>query len=57
MCRYTFFFALPELPEGVVHANRWHFFRHFLSDARPEYTPEEMDRYVEAGRSRARPPG
>ena len=57
MCRYTFFFALPELPEGVVHANRWHFFRHFLHDARPEYTPEEMDRYVEAGRSRARPPG
>jgi epoxide hydrolase 4 len=45
---YFFFFALPELPESVVHANRWHFFRHFLSDARPEYTPEEMDRYVEA---------
>ncbi len=32
----------------VVQANRWHFFRHFLRDARPAYTPEEMDRYIEA---------
>jgi epoxide hydrolase 4 len=31
-----------------VHANRWHFFRHFLHDARPAYTPEEIDRYVQA---------
>jgi pimeloyl-ACP methyl ester carboxylesterase len=31
-----------------VHANQWHFFRHFLHDARPAYTPEEMDRYIEA---------
>jgi pimeloyl-ACP methyl ester carboxylesterase len=31
-----------------VHADRWHFFRHFLRDARPGYTPEEIDRYVEA---------
>jgi pimeloyl-ACP methyl ester carboxylesterase len=45
---YFFFFDLPDLPEGVVHANRWHFFRHFLHDARPAYTPEEIDRYVEA---------
>ena len=45
---YFFFFALPELPESVVHANRWHFFRHFLRDARPAYTPEEIERYVEA---------
>jgi pimeloyl-ACP methyl ester carboxylesterase len=45
---YFFFFALPGLPESVVHANRWHFFRHFLGDARPAYTPEEIDRYVEA---------
>jgi pimeloyl-ACP methyl ester carboxylesterase len=45
---YFFFFALPELPEAVVHANHWHFFRHFLHDARPPYTPEEIDRYVEA---------
>jgi pimeloyl-ACP methyl ester carboxylesterase len=45
---YFFFFDLPELPEAVVHANRWHFFRHFLHDARPPYTPAEMDRYIEA---------
>jgi pimeloyl-ACP methyl ester carboxylesterase len=45
---YFFFFDLPEVPELVVHANRWHFFRHFLHDARPAYTPEEMDRYIEA---------
>ena|SRR5690349_11784294 len=45
---YFFFFAVPELPEAVVHANNWHFFRHFLHDAQPAYTPQEMDRYVEA---------
>jgi pimeloyl-ACP methyl ester carboxylesterase len=45
---YFFFFDLPELPEAVVHADRWHFFRHFLRDAHPAYTPEEMERYIEA---------
>jgi epoxide hydrolase 4 len=45
---YFFFFDLPELPESVVHADHWGFFRHFLRDASPAYTPEEMDRYVEA---------
>ncbi|WP_374969270.1 alpha/beta fold hydrolase [Terrabacter sp. BE26] len=45
---YFFFFALPDLPESVVHANDWHFFRHFLHDANPPYTPEEIDHYVEA---------
>ena len=45
---YFFFFDLPELPEAVVHANHWHFFRHFLHDARPAFTPEETDRYIEA---------
>jgi pimeloyl-ACP methyl ester carboxylesterase len=45
---YFFFFGLPKLPESVVQANNWHFFRHFLQDANPEYTPEEIDRYVEA---------
>jgi pimeloyl-ACP methyl ester carboxylesterase len=45
---YFFFFDLPGLPESVVHANNWHFFRHFLSDARPPYTEEEMAHYVEA---------
>jgi hypothetical protein len=45
---YFFFFDLPDLPEALVHANHWHFFRHFLHDAHPAYTPEEIDRYVEA---------
>jgi pimeloyl-ACP methyl ester carboxylesterase len=45
---YFFFFALQGLPESVVEANHWHFFRHFLHDANPAYTPEEIDRYVEA---------
>jgi len=45
---YFFFFDLPDLPETVVKANNWHFFRHFLSDARPEFTKEETDRYIEA---------
>ncbi len=45
---YFFFFDLPDLPETVVHANHWHFFRHFLHDARPAFTPEQTDRYVEA---------
>jgi epoxide hydrolase 4 len=31
-----------------VHANNWHFFRNFLHDADPAYTPEEIDRYIEA---------
>ena len=45
---YFFFFTLPWLPERVVRAKNFRFFRRFLRDARPEYTPEEMDRYVEA---------
>jgi epoxide hydrolase 4 len=45
---YFFFSALPGLPERVVHADRFRFFRRFLRDARPPYTPEEIDRYVEA---------
>ena len=45
---YFFFFATPGLPEEVVHARDWHFFRHFLHDANPPYTQEEFERYVEA---------
>jgi pimeloyl-ACP methyl ester carboxylesterase len=45
---YFFFFAVPGLPEDVVQARDWHFFRHFLHDADPPYTEEEMDRYIEA---------
>src|SRR5262249_57630822 len=45
---YFFFFAAPGLPEDVVHARDWHFFRHFLHDANPPYTPQEIERYIEA---------
>ena len=45
---YFFFFATPGLPEDVVPARDWHFFRHFLHDANPPYTREEIDRYIEA---------
>ena len=45
---YFFFFDLPDLPETVVHANGWHFFRHFLRDARPAFTPEQTGRYIQA---------
>jgi len=45
---YFFFFDIPALPESVVRASDWHFFRHFLQDARPAYTEQEMARYVAA---------
>jgi pimeloyl-ACP methyl ester carboxylesterase len=45
---YFFFFALPALPERVVRARRFRFLRRFLRDAQPAYTPQEMNRYVEA---------
>jgi epoxide hydrolase 4 len=45
---YFFYFALPGLPDSQVRAGRFRFFRRFLRDARPAYTPQEMDRYVEA---------
>ena len=47
---YMFFFQLPWLPERVVRARRWWFFRYaFEHDARPgAFTPEDIDRYVEA---------
>ncbi|MBV9040362.1 MAG: alpha/beta hydrolase [Acidimicrobiia bacterium] len=45
---YFFFFAAPGLPERVVRADHYRFFRRFLRDARPEYTPDEIARYVEA---------
>jgi pimeloyl-ACP methyl ester carboxylesterase len=35
---YFFFFAVPGMPEEVVHLRDWHFFRHFLHDANPPYT-------------------
>jgi hypothetical protein len=45
---YFFFFQPPELPEVLVRADRWRFFQHFLRDASPAYSPEEIDRYVDA---------
>ncbi len=46
---YFFFFDLPDLPESLVRADHWRFFRHFLRDARPgALTPQDMDRYIEA---------
>jgi pimeloyl-ACP methyl ester carboxylesterase len=45
---YFFFFALPALPERVVRARHWRFFRRFLRAARPAYTPQDIERYVEA---------
>jgi pimeloyl-ACP methyl ester carboxylesterase len=45
---YFFFFDLPDLPETVVRADNWRFFRHFLRDAHPAHTPEDIERYVEA---------
>src|SRR3984957_14829388 len=44
---YFFFFDLPDLPETVVRADHWHFFQHFLRDARPAFTPEQTERYIE----------
>jgi pimeloyl-ACP methyl ester carboxylesterase len=45
---YFFFFDLPDLPETVVQAGHWHFFRHFLHDARPALTQDETGRYIQA---------
>jgi len=50
---YFFFFDLPELPESVVHANHWHFFRHFLHDGFwqvREVEEEEVPGPAELGR-------
>ncbi len=54
---YFFFFATPGLPEEVVHARDWHFFRHFLEDASPPYTPQEIERYVESWSQPGAPAG
>ncbi len=47
---YIVFFQLPWLPERLVRARRWWFFRYgFEHDARPgAFTREDIDRYVEA---------
>ena len=46
---YFFYFQLPGLPESHVRAGHWRFFRNFLQAAHPgAYTPQEIERYVEA---------
>jgi pimeloyl-ACP methyl ester carboxylesterase len=45
---YFFFFAIPALPERVVRSRHWRFLRRFLRAARPAYTPQDIERYVEA---------
>jgi epoxide hydrolase 4 len=45
---YFFYFQLPELPEHHVRADDWQFLKDFLGDASPAYTPEELERYVQA---------
>jgi pimeloyl-ACP methyl ester carboxylesterase len=45
---YFFYFQLPELPEHHVRAKDWEFFQDFLRDAKPAYTPEEIQRYIAA---------
>jgi epoxide hydrolase 4 len=45
---YFFFFQLPALPDRVVRARNFRFFRRYQRDARPPYTPEETKRYVES---------
>jgi epoxide hydrolase 4 len=45
---YFFYFQFPKLPERRARRWHWRFFKRFLRDARPAYTAEEIDRYVEA---------
>ncbi len=45
---YFFYFQFPKLPERRARRRQWRFFKRFLRDARPSYTAEELDRYVEA---------
>ena len=45
---YFFYFQFPRLPERRARRRHWRFFKRFLRDARPPYTAEELERYVEA---------
>ena len=54
---YFFFFAVPGLPEEVVHLRDWHFFRHFLEDASPPYTTRRSNATLRRGRSQGQRPG
>jgi pimeloyl-ACP methyl ester carboxylesterase len=45
---YFFYFQSPKLPERRARRRNWRFFKRFLRDARPSYTADELDRYVDA---------
>ncbi len=45
---YFFFFQIPGVPERIVRARHWRFFRRYQRDASPPYTPEDTERYVES---------
>ena len=45
---YFFYFQLPGSPERRAARHGWKFFKGFQRDARPPYTEQENDRYVEA---------
>jgi epoxide hydrolase 4 len=46
---YFFYFQLPGgVPEHHARADDYEFFKHFLRDADPPYTEEELGHYVEA---------
>jgi pimeloyl-ACP methyl ester carboxylesterase len=45
---YFFYFQFPRLPERRARRRHWRFFKRFLRDARPPYTEQESDRYVQA---------
>jgi pimeloyl-ACP methyl ester carboxylesterase len=45
---YFFYFQFPGLPEHRAARDGWKFFKGFQRDARPPYTQQENDRYVEA---------
>ncbi|WP_285114227.1 alpha/beta hydrolase [Leifsonia sp. fls2-241-R2A-40a] len=45
---YFFYFQLKGTPEHHAERHNWEFFVHFLRDAQPPYTDDELDRYREA---------
>lgn len=45
---YFFYFQLKGSPERHAARDNWKFFTHFLRDAQPPYTDEELDEYRSA---------
>lgn len=46
--RYVHRLHSRTCPTAITQATNWHFFRHFVHDANPAYTPQEMGRYIDA---------